>query len=166
MAQKRGCCEKLELLLAEWVVRTWCLGGRGGSACKRRAGGSHAVLGGRVVWAPQGPCCVGAWKAKDQVPLPVPLPVGSQPCQCPSQHSQPLALCGSGERSTLLYCGEKQPRAGMSEHPKTGRCGRNRNKEMAGHNRAAPVLMEGSLARVCQTPELLPYRGGPSHAGL
>lgn len=27
MAQKRGCCEKVELPLAEWVVRPWCSGG-------------------------------------------------------------------------------------------------------------------------------------------
>lgn len=27
MAQKRGCCEKVELPLAEWVVRPWCSAG-------------------------------------------------------------------------------------------------------------------------------------------
>lgn len=143
------------------------LGGlRGGSACERPAGSSRAVLGwggGGLIRGPQGSCCLSAWKAKDCVSLPVPLHVRSQPCQHPSSPS--LWLYAAMEKvlpCCITHCGEKQPWAGMSEHPKTGRCGR--NKEMPGHTRAAPVLVEGSLAGVCWTPDLLPHQDGPRNA--
>lgn len=63
MAQKRGCCEKLELPLAEWVVRTWRSGGWGWICLRTSGWGSRAVLGwggGGMRWAPQEPCCLGA----------------------------------------------------------------------------------------------------------
>lgn len=37
---------------------------------------------------------------------------------------------------------------------------------MPGHAGASPVLVEGSLAGVCWTPDLLPRRDGPTSAGL
>lgn len=169
MAQKRGCCEKLELPLAEWVVRTWCSGGQGGSAHERLAGDSRVMLGwggGGVIWAPQGPCCLGAWKAKDQDPRLSPRLRGASPASAhPSTPSLWLhAAMGKDLPCCITHYGEKQPWAGMSEHPEIGRCGR--NKEMPGHTRATPVLVEGSLAGVCWTPDLLPRWDSPSNAGL
>lgn len=107
MAQKRGCCEKLGLLLAEWVARTWCSRGEWTGQPASAQLGSHTELG----WGGSGvmgdPKDFAAWRlGRTRIgPVPLspacPLPVGRQPCSAHPSTSR-VGSMHRRERSTLL----------------------------------------------------------------
>lgn len=132
MAQKRGCCEKLEVPLAEWVVRTWCSGSGRVLPTSTQLGAPTRCRHGEVV-GDQGSST--AWVlGKPRVGSPCLCPACPPDCGKPYPSAPSLWLylaMGKGLPCCFTHCGDKQPWEGMSELLKTGRC--TRNKEMPGY---------------------------------